>query len=233
MLVHPMKQPVYCRLPAFHLFMDSLSGLEMTDGLLNAAIAISMHALDDAEPAEVHQQLSELADRVRGRVRSNAPAALVAHLHEVLFDEELFCGNSENYYSAINSYLPCVLRQKKGLPIALGLVYKAVADRVGLTSYGINSPGHFLVGVEEDRRPIIVDPFFRAQLLTPAEAFERVRHVTNRPVPHDERLLAPATHRQWIARMLTNLQVLFRDQGNQVDEQAMAELRQALHDSRS
>jgi hypothetical protein len=65
-------------------------------------------------------------------------------------------------------------------------------------------------------------------MLTCAEAFERLRHVTNRRIPHDDRLLAVATHRQWIGRMVTNLQVLFHDQGNDCDESAMKELRQAL-----
>lgn len=231
MLVQPMKQPVYCRLPAFHLFTESLPALDTTDGLINAAIAISMHALDDVQPEEIHAQISAIAARVKGRVRSGTSSALVAHLHEVLFEEERFCGNSENYYSAINSYLPCVLRQKKGLPIVLALVYKAVADHVGIGARGINSPGHFLMWVEEDHKPIIVDPFFRGQLLTQAEAFERLRHVTNRPIPRDERLLMPATHRQWIGRMLTNLQALFHEQGNVVDEQAMGELSQALRTS--
>lgn len=233
MLVQFMKEPVFCRPAAYHFFVQQLPQIETLDGLLNSAIAISMHAIDDAEPAAVEQELNGLVTRVMQRARSGASAALVAHLHAVLFDEEQFCGNSENYYSAINSYLPCVLRQRRGLPIALALVYKVVAERCGLKVDGVNSPGHFLLRVFQDGAPMIVDPFFRGQLLTRDEAYERLQHVTNRRIPRDDRMLAVATHRQWIARMLLNLEVLFRDQGNHLDESAMGELRAALNNSQA
>jgi regulator of sirC expression with transglutaminase-like and TPR domain len=228
MLVQSMSEPVYCRPAAYQLFVDSLPELETLDGLLNAAIAISMHAIDDINPDDVRQPLWELAARVTRRAKSGASSALVAHLHAVLFDEEMFCGNSENYFSAINSYLPCVLRQKRGLPIALALIYKAVGERAGVVVHGVNSPGHFLLRVYDQGVPMIVDPFFRGQMLTRDEAFERLRHVTNRRIPNDDRLLAAATHRQWIGRMINNLQSLFQDQGNHCDGSAMKELRQAL-----
>lgn len=228
MLVQSMSEPVFCRPAAYQLFVENLPVLETLDGLLNAAIAISMHALDDVHPDEVRQPLCELAERVACRAKSGAASALVAHLHAVLFDEEQFCGNSENYYSAINSYLPCILRQKRGLPIALALIYKVVGERAGLMVDGVNSPGHFLLRVYEQGVPMIVDPFFRGQMLTRQEAYERLRHVTNRRIPYDDRLLAAATHRQWIGRMVINLEALFHSQGNHFDESAMAELRTAL-----
>jgi len=223
-----MKEPVFCRPVAYEIFVNSLPGLETLEGLLQAAIAISLHAIDDIQPSEVEQQLSDLVSRVTCRTKSGTSSAIVAHLHAVLFDEEQFCGNSENYYSAINSYLPCVLRQKRGLPIVLALIYKVVGERSGLTVHGVNSPGHFLLKVYEDGVPMIVDPFFRGQMLTREEAYDRLRHVTNRPIPDDDRMLANATHRQWIGRMLRNLEVLFRSQGNSLDESAMFELRRAL-----
>ena len=49
-----------------------------------------------------------------------------------------------------NSYLPAVLRTKRGLPITLVLIYKCVAEGVGLVVRGINSPGHFLAAVKTD-----------------------------------------------------------------------------------
>lgn len=223
-----MSEPVFCRPAAYQFFVDNLPAIETLDGLLNTAIAISMHALDDVHPDDVRQPLAELADRVTQRAKSGASAAVLAHLHAVLFEEEMFRGNSENYFSAINSYLPCVLRQKRGLPIALALIYKVVGERAGLTVNGVNSPGHFLLRVYEQGVPMIVDPFFGGQLLNNSEAYDRLRHVTNRSIPQDDRVLATATHRQWIGRMVTNLEILFRNQGNRVDESAMSELRLAI-----
>ena len=60
-------------------------------------------------------------------------------------------GNVDDYYNPANSYLPGVLRTQRGLPITLTLIYKCVGEQLGLTVYGINSPGHFLAAVENGR----------------------------------------------------------------------------------
>ena len=63
--------------------------------------------------------------------------AVLAHLHEVLFDEEGFAGNVDDYYNVANSYLPVVLETRRGIPISLTLLYKLVAERLGLPVQGV------------------------------------------------------------------------------------------------
>ncbi len=93
------------------------------------------------------------------RVSSGNPKALIARLHQVLFDERGFTGNADDYYAPENSYLPCVLESRRGIPVTLSLIYKSVAQRVGLSARGINTPAHFLgVGgsqrLVDDRGPV-------------------------------------------------------------------------------
>ena len=66
----------------------------------------------------------------------------------LLYNNNPFTGNTEDYYNPANSYLPTVLETKRGLPITLSLVYRLVAERVGLRSWGVGLPGHFVVAVE-------------------------------------------------------------------------------------
>ena len=98
----------------------------------NGAVAIAMHQVENVDIAEFDATLQKYADAVRSRVRGSQPQALLAHLHDVLFEEEKFTGNQEDYYNTANSYLPEVLRTKRGLPITLSLIYKVVAERLGL-----------------------------------------------------------------------------------------------------
>ena len=120
------------------------------------------------------QHITDLAETVRRRVHSTNVDAKLAHLHDVLFDVVGFSGNVEDYYNPANSYLPEVLRTHRGLPITLVLIYKCVAEQVGLVVRGINSPGHFLAAVKSaatDREPtkrsdwMYVDPFYGGELL--------------------------------------------------------------------
>jgi regulator of sirC expression with transglutaminase-like and TPR domain len=223
--------PKFCRKDAFAYFVQQLPILGTTKGLLRATAAIALHALPSSQPAIVEERLEGMSLRVMGRVKSKQVSARLAHLHDVLFAEEKFAGNTDEYYSADNSYLPKVLESKRGLPILLALIYKVVAEKCGLTVEGINSPGHFLVRVKTDEGWMFVDPFFHGQSLSRDEAFTRLEQMSGREVPRDDTYLSPATHAQWVSRILFNLQTLFATQGKQKEVAAMTELQEALADT--
>ena len=119
--------PLCCSSRGFDLLKRQLPVLNSPDALLQGAIAIAMHQIDDVNPGEIDAQLQSYVDKVRSRVRGRQAQAILAHLHDVLFEEEGFKGNSDDYYSTLNSYLPAVLQTKRGLPITLSLIYKIVA----------------------------------------------------------------------------------------------------------
>jgi len=223
-----IPEPVRCRPAAFTLFTEQMPFLETTDGLMSAAVAIAMHEMQRVRPAEIYQRIDDLADDVRHRARSAQPRALLAHLHDVLFDTHGFTGNFENYYDPFNSYLPAVLDTRRGIPITLCMVYKCVAQRVGLEVEGVNAPGHFLARVRlpGEHQAMIIDPFHAGRSLTHQEAFERIEQATQTPVPHEHVLLRAANHRQWLIRMLQNLIHIFAPLGREDDVAAMLEMRQ-------
>jgi regulator of sirC expression with transglutaminase-like and TPR domain len=121
-----------------------------------------------------------------------------------------------------------VLNTRRGLPILLTLLYKAVGEQVGLQIEGINSPGHFLARVHTDEGWLIVDPFYNGQALSVVEAFRRIEQVAGRKIPRDEIYLTPATHGQWLSRIIANLQALFAKERRNDDLGAMTELQQVL-----
>ncbi|MFV1965206.1 MAG: transglutaminase family protein [Pirellulaceae bacterium] len=222
------NEPSLCRPQAFYLFAEQLPQIDTTEGLLKASVAVSMHALDDVQPDSVMARLRLLSQRVRRRVRGRQTQARLAHLHDVLFEEEGFRGNSRDHFNPLNCYLPAILVTRRGIPITLSLIYKAVAEGIGLEVEGVNAPGHFLTRVKTDEGPMIIDPFFEGGLLTAEEAFERVEQVTGRPTPRHPQYLGTATHSQWISRLLLNLQHMFASTDRRHDLAAMGELQSLL-----
>ncbi|HEX3599492.1 MAG TPA: transglutaminase-like domain-containing protein [Lacipirellulaceae bacterium] len=230
--------PAYCHPVAFAAFRAELPRIETTPGLFRAAFAIAQHELSNVEVSRAESAIAELAQTVRRRVHSANIEAKLAHLHDVLFDVVGFAGNVEDYYNPANSYLPEVLRIHRGLPITLVLIYKCVAEQIGLTVRGVNSPGHFLAAVQS-RAPsqpaasgqcwMYVDPFFGGELLNEADVCRRIEATTGRAVEDASQWLVPATHKQWLARMLNNLQAVFAHAGRERDLYAMQELQELLH----
>ncbi len=80
-----MRELLHCSPQSYQLFMQAVEALEESSGLLQAAVAISMHELIDTDPNQVERQLQSYADHVLERVHSRSPEALLAHLHDVFF----------------------------------------------------------------------------------------------------------------------------------------------------
>ncbi len=229
--------PAYCRPVAYDAFLQELPHIETTGGLFRAAFAIARHELPNADVAQAEATIRDLADTVNHRVQSPNVDARLAHLHDVLFDVVGFTGNLDDYYNPANSYLPEVLRTHRGLPITLALIYKCVAERAGLTACGINSPGHFLAGVKARDTPsrshaesewMYVDPFYGGQVLHRPDVARRIAETTGGAPADLSQWLEPTTHRQWLSRMLNNLQAIFAQTGRERDLYAMLELNELL-----
>ena len=52
-----------------------------------------------------------------------------------------------------------VIDRRKGLPVALGILYIETARTLGLETCGLNFPGHFLIRLQWKSGRAIVDPF--------------------------------------------------------------------------
>ncbi len=220
--------PICASPAAFRLLASQLDSLEAPDALLQGALAIAMHEQPDVNAAEVDATLQSYADTIRSRVRGTQAQAMLAHLHDYLFDELGFIGDTETYYSPANSYLPHVLEHKRGLPITLTLVYKLVADRLGMKSWGVALPGHFVAGIEVDGAPMLIDTFAGGRLITPEEAQQRMQTMFGNEVDSIDELIQPASPRHWLTRILQNLLNIFGSEGRYADVAAMLEMEMLL-----
>jgi len=108
------------------------------------------------------------------------------------------------------------------------LIYRQVAAGVGLKVHGVNAPGHFLAEVElqdaGNPHAMFVDPFFGGGVLTENEVFERIAQTTGQAIDPSPEHLSRAMPRQWLTRILHNLQAVFAAAGRERDVYAMQEL---------
>jgi len=103
--------PLCCSPRSFNLLKRQIRSINSPDSLLQGAIAISMHQMEDVDAAAVDATIQKYVDTVRSRVRGRQPQAIIAHLHEFLFEELKLRGNTDDYYNPLNSYLPALVEQ--------------------------------------------------------------------------------------------------------------------------
>jgi len=222
--------PLCCNPAAFALMKRQVECIESPDALLEGAIAVAMHQMDNVDPHQVDRTIQSYADAIRKRVRGSQRQATIAHMHAYLFEELKFAGNERDYYEPQNSYLPSVLKTRKGLPITLSLLYKLVGDRLGLRVHGIGLPGHFLCAVEteDDGTAMLIDPYGGGRMLTPEEAQQAVGETFGEGVEWSDEMLQPVTNLHWITRMIQNLLHIFGGNGDYPQLAAMLELEMLL-----
>jgi regulator of sirC expression with transglutaminase-like and TPR domain len=136
---------------------------------------------------------------------SSGESEKLSAINYVLFEVEGFHGNRDEYYDPRNSYLSDVLTRRTGLPISLAIVYMAVAARAGMRLYGVNTPGHFVVGCPTAAGPIFVDPFARGDILSLQACRRRIERILGQPGAICDAHFRPAPPRDVAVRVLRNL----------------------------
>ena len=156
-----------------------------------------LHPEIDTEPYETlikswgRKFLLQSSEAISSRER-------VKKLVQFVHGELGFYGNTEDYYSEKNSFLPYVIDMRKGFPISLTLIYMFIAERAGMKIYGVNLPGHFIAR----HGPVFFDPFHGGKILSKADC-EKI--LSCQRLALSDRHLQPASPRQIFIRILANL----------------------------
>jgi regulator of sirC expression with transglutaminase-like and TPR domain len=189
---------------------------------------------------DLNAQLARL-DALAARAQCNpcfSPHENIANLNRLLFEEERFSGNEEEYDDPRNSFLNDVLDRKTGIPITLSLVYQEVGRRCGLPIVGVGFPGHFLAKYLSPAGEIVLDPFNQGTILSLQDCEKKLKAQFGDEAEFVPSYLVATSIKQTLSRMLNNLKgAFFRRKGfNKVltmIEMAMAvdpASRQELHD---
>jgi regulator of sirC expression with transglutaminase-like and TPR domain len=181
--------------------------------LVRIALEIAHDAYPELDIDHYLDRIEALAERVRGRCPAGTkPRGVLGQINWVLFVEEGFQGNTEDYYDPRNSYLNQVMDRKLGIPITLSVLYSSIAGRVELETAGVSLPAHFMLRVGSGEATTFVDPFNAGLLLDRKGCERRIAQVVGRPVALSEVQLAPCGPDQVVARMLRNLKMIYMEQ---------------------
>lgn len=186
--------------------------IEDEDILLDlASLALSRldHANSDIAP--YLKTLEEIEDRLCEEGRSAVlPRERAAVLSRVLHGELGFVGDIDGYDEPANADFIRVLDRKRGLPIALSILYVAMARRTGWNAYVLNLPGHVLVQIGEER-PVVIDPFAGGALVPEGKIAAICRACLDEEGGASALSVFRMSNRDVLARLLNNQAVRAED----------------------
>jgi regulator of sirC expression with transglutaminase-like and TPR domain len=138
------------------------SAIDIADAAL--ALALVDEPATDMRPYRQH--LAELARDTVAAVQDRPPTidAMVAALNAVMLTRHGYDGDAETYNDLRNANLIHVIDRRRGLPVALGVLYMHAARAAGWTIHGLNFPAHFLVRIDNGPERAVIDPFNRGRV---------------------------------------------------------------------
>jgi regulator of sirC expression with transglutaminase-like and TPR domain len=128
--------------------------------LANAALLLAALDQPDRKLAPCRARLAEIAEAVRTEfvfVRDAGGAADA--LASVIAGRYGFEGERANFDDPDSADFFTVVERRRGLPVALGIIYIHAARANRIDACGLFSPGHFLLRVQVKGSEAIIDPF--------------------------------------------------------------------------
>lgn len=191
---------------------------ETGEGPYDIALAgLMFSALDHAgkplEPYFAH--LSEIADaaRVEAKLVRNVEDGARA-LSALLVGRFGYDGDRLTYDDPANADLLTVIDRRRGLPVALGILYIHAARAAGFEACGLNTSGHFLMRIGYRAGEALIDPF------NGGAALDRERLGAppgmGSQAAEDVRLAEPVSDTEVILRLANNLRLRALNAGDRM-----------------
>ncbi|WP_417842776.1 SirB1 family protein [Thalassospira sp.] len=182
-----------------------------------AEAALHFASLDKTD-RDISPYLARLDDICADLERSIADAAgaggssprvmdLAIALQHVIPGYHGYQGDEENYDDTDNANLMSVIDRKRGLPVALALLYLHAATRCGLDMTGIDFPGHFLLRLEAHGERVLIDPFHNGIVLGAAELRELLKAFQGLDAELQPEHYREANERTILLRLQNNIKV--------------------------
>lgn len=178
--------------------------------LVEASLVIDLEENPRLDVARHLSHVEAWSDAVRQRLEGSRDVErIVDTINRLLFDEEGFHGENDDYYDPRSALLSEVLDRHAGLPMTLSILYIELSRRVGIEAAGVALPGRFLVKFSGPFGVIVVDPFDGGRVLSTAELQKILDGMFGGGVQLREHHLRSFTPRQILARELAQLKAAY------------------------
>ncbi|HEY8189062.1 MAG TPA: transglutaminase-like domain-containing protein [Micavibrio sp.] len=153
-----------------------------------------------AEVGERHAALLEAGAGDKAETR-------LAALKHIVADKYGYNGDNETYDDLQNASLIRVIDRRKGMPIALGILYIQIGRSLGWAVQGLNVPGHFVCRIDQDASRLIFDPFNRCGLLIAPDLRKLVKQSLGPNAELSSTYYEPAGNRTILLRLQNNIKL--------------------------
>ncbi len=174
----------------------------------NAALQLARVDAPDSDWQAASRHLSDLAQGAVHRaadIDQDELSARAAALADLMVREFGYAGDLETYDDPANANLIRVIERRRGLPVALGVIWLHAARAAGWDSHGVDFPAHFLIALEGHKTQVVLDVFNGGQIMTARELRSLLKRVEGEKAELRPGLLQPMSTRRVLLRLQNNI----------------------------
>lgn len=181
------------------------SAASSTLPIAEAGLALASFDRPRVALSRYRQHLGILARDVGRHATETGLAAQANALNEIILLKHGYAGDELTYDDLQNANLMRVIDRRKGLPVALGILYLSAARAQGWDAVGLGFPGHFLIRLSQGPERLILDPFHGGRTLDAMALRELLKAISGQEVELTPDHYAPVSDRDVLLRLQNNL----------------------------
>jgi len=128
-----------------------------------------------------------------------------AALAELLAVRHGFHGDADTYDDLANANLIRVIERRRGLPVALGVVWLHAARAAGWEANGVDFPAHFMIALQGKSTQLVLDVFHGGAAMGADDLRRLLQRIEGDHAELRPGLLAPMNARQVLMRLQNNI----------------------------
>jgi regulator of sirC expression with transglutaminase-like and TPR domain len=176
--------------------------------LADAALQLARVDAPTADWQAARDHLSEMARNIAGTAEDaeDLPSR-AAMLSDLLCDHYDYRGDIDTYDDPANANLLRVIERRRGMPVALGILWLHAATAAGWQAYGLDLPGHFVIALAEGTKRLVLDVFDGGTPLDDRAARRLVRRAFGAKADATTQGMTPMTNRAVLLRLQSNIRL--------------------------
>ncbi len=174
----------------------------------DAALQLARIDAPDADWQLARDHLSELARNVVALtdvLPENDLALRAEALGGLIAGRYGYAGDAETYDDLANANLIRVVERRKGLPVALGIIWLHAARAAGWGAHGVDFPAHFLIALEGKGTQAVLDVFAGGVTLDARDLRILLKRIEGEKAELRPGLLRPMSARRVLLRLQNNI----------------------------
>ena len=185
-------------------------GARDDDAIDIAEAALLLASLDrpDESLDPYRRTLAEIAREAReSTARSHSVDMQVEALKALLVTRRGFRGDTDDYDDPRNANLMSVLERRRGLPVALGILWLHAVHAYEGDAVGLAFPSHFLIRLSARGQRRIIDPFHEGRSLGAEDLRRMIKDLSDAEGEIEPAHYAPVGNRDVLIRLQNNIKL--------------------------